>query len=118
MDTWVSLATLHCHGLAQTWWRYLRTPAPYIHWTHFCNMVFNRFSTYSSHTSLESFHHLKQSTSVAEYIHKFEELMALMQMEYPGLPESYFVSSFLAGLRDGIKHYLIPHNTQTLSDAY
>jgi hypothetical protein len=31
MDTWVSLATLHCHGTAQTWWRSLRTPSTYIH---------------------------------------------------------------------------------------
>jgi hypothetical protein len=81
-------------------------------------MVFNRFSAYSSHNSLEAFHRLKQSTSVADYIQRFEELMALMQMEYPRLTEPYFVSSFLAGLKEGIKHYLIPHNPQSLSDAY
>jgi hypothetical protein len=28
---------------------------------------------------LELFHHLKQTASVAEYIQKFEDLMALMQ---------------------------------------
>jgi hypothetical protein len=35
--------------------------------------------------------------------------MAFMQMEYPGLTEPCFVSSFIAGLREGIKH-IIPHN--------
>jgi hypothetical protein len=118
MDTWVSLATLHCHGMTQTWWRCLRTPATYIHWTQLCSMVFNRFSTYSSHNSLEAFHHLKQNTLVAEYIQRFEELMSLMQMEHLGLTEPYSVSSFLAGLKEGIKHYLIPHNPQSLSNAY
>jgi hypothetical protein len=78
-------------------------------------MVYNRFST---HSSMESFHHLKQTASVSEYILKFEELMALMQMEHPGLTEQYFVSSFIARLKEGIKHYLIPHSPQSLCDTY
>jgi hypothetical protein len=81
-------------------------------------MVFSRFSTYSSHSSLEQFHHLKQSSSVADYIQKVEEMMALMQMEYPNLTETYFMSSFITGLKEGIKHYLLPHNSHTLSDTY
>jgi hypothetical protein len=116
-ETWVPLATLHCHGMAQTWWRSLRTPTNFMHWGQFCNMVFYRFSSHSSHSSLEHFHHLKQSSSVTDYIQKFE-LMALMQMEHPGLTKQYFISSFIAGLKDGIKHYLVPHNPQTLSDTY
>jgi hypothetical protein len=118
MDTWVPLATLHCHGITQTWWRSLRTPANYVHWNQFCSMMYNIFSPHSSHGSLEHFHHLKQNALVTKYIQRFEELMALMQMDYPGLSETYFVSSFIAGLKDGIKHYLIPHSLQTLSDTY
>jgi hypothetical protein len=114
METWVPLATLHCHGPAQTWWRSLRTPANFLHWTQFFSMIYNRFSSLSSHISLESFHHLKQTTSVTEYILKFEEMMSLMQMDYLDLTEPYFVSSFIAGLKEGIKHYLIPHSPQSL----
>jgi hypothetical protein len=55
--------------------------------------------------------------------------MALMQMEYPNIPDSwlemeqemeepYYVSSFIAGFREGIKHYLIPHNPQSLCETY
>jgi hypothetical protein len=81
-------------------------------------MVFNRFSPHNSHSSLEHFHHLKQTSSVVEYIQKYEELMALMQMEYPRLIEAYFISSFIACLKDGIKHYLVPHSPQPLFDTY
>jgi hypothetical protein len=81
-------------------------------------MVYNRFSSHSTHNSLESFHHLKQSTSIVEYILKFEEMMSLMQMEYPGPTEQHFVSSFITGLKEGIKHYLIPHILQSLCDVY
>jgi hypothetical protein len=55
---------------------------------------------------------------VSEYIQKFEEIMELMQMDYPALNELYYVRSFIAGLKEGIKHYLIPHNPQTLCDTY
>jgi hypothetical protein len=114
METWVPLATLHCNGIAQTWWRSLRTLANYVNWTQFCNMLSNRFSPHSAHASLEFFYHLKHQTSVSEYIYRFEEMIALMQMDYPGLIEPYFISSFIAGLKEGIKHYLIPHSPQTL----
>jgi hypothetical protein len=110
MDTWVRLATLHCQGPTQTWWRSLRTLAQFIHWTQFCSIVSNRFFSHSAHSSLENFYHLKQTSSVAEYIQQFEEMMSLMQIEHLGLSEPYFVSSFIAGLKEGIKHYLIPHN--------
>jgi hypothetical protein len=62
-------------------------------------MVSNRFFLISAHSSLENFHHLKQTTSVTDYIQKFEEMMSLIQMDYPTLTEPYFVSSFIAGLK-------------------
>jgi hypothetical protein len=44
--------------------------------------------------------------------------MALMQMEYSGLTEQYFISSFIARLKNGTKHYLVPHSPQALSATY
>jgi hypothetical protein len=41
--------------------------------------------------------------------------MVLMQMDYPRLIEPYFISSFIVGFKEGIKHYLIPH---TLCEIY
>jgi hypothetical protein len=47
----------------------------------------------SAHSSIENFHHVKQTTSVTEYIQRFEELMALNQMDYPGLIEQEMESN-------------------------
>jgi hypothetical protein len=55
---------------------------------------------------------------VVEYIQQFEEMMSLMQMDHSGLFEPYVVSGFITGLKEGIKHYLVPHNSHTLSDTY
>jgi tryptophan synthase alpha subunit len=81
-------------------------------------MVANRFALHSAHISLDNLHHLKQTSSITDYIEKFEQMMALMQMDYPNLTEAYFVSSFIAGSKEGIKHYLIPHIPQNLCDTY
>jgi hypothetical protein len=80
-------------------------------------MITNHLSTHSSHISLELFHHIKQSSSVTDYIKKIEDMMSLMQMDYPSLTEPYFISGFIDGLKDGIKHYLIPHCPQTLCET-
>jgi hypothetical protein len=81
-------------------------------------MVSNRFSLHSAHSSIESFHHIKQTTTVSDYIQRFEELMAMIHLDYPGLNKAYFIRSFIADLREGIKHYLIPHTPLTLCDTY
>jgi hypothetical protein len=39
-------------------------------------------------------------------------------MDYPSLTEANFVSSFITGLKDGIKHYLILHSPHNLCDTY
>jgi hypothetical protein len=48
----------------------------------FGTLIANILSLHSTHTSLETFHHLKQTTSVTNYIQRFEEAMSLMQMEF------------------------------------
>jgi hypothetical protein len=39
-------------------------------------------------------------------------------MQHLELTDQYYISSFIAGLKEGIKHYLVPHNPQLLSDTY
>jgi hypothetical protein len=60
-----------------------------------------------------------QTKYICDRVHsEFEELMSLIQMDYPSLTEQYFVGSFIASLKDGIKYYLIPHSPLTLCDTY
>jgi hypothetical protein len=39
-------------------------------------------------------------------------------MQHPGLTGHYYINSFIDGLKEGIKHYLVPHSPQTLYDTY
>jgi hypothetical protein len=43
---------------------------------------------------------------VDDYVEKFEELKSLMSALNPSLPESYYIFSFISGLKDDIKPML------------
>ncbi|KAL4303860.1 hypothetical protein GQ457_10G003110 [Hibiscus cannabinus] len=56
--------------------------------------------------------------TVEEYQEKFEELKPLMLQQNSHLPETYFVSSFISGLKEEIRHKVKIHEPTTLADAY
>jgi hypothetical protein len=118
MDIWVSMATLHCQGAAEHWWRGVRIPSGFMQWSVFTNMVLDRFSPVSHYGVVEQFNQTKQVSSVNDYILIFEEQMGIMQRAHPQMTESYYVQAFIVGLKDIIKHYLIPHNPISLIDCY
>jgi len=55
---------------------------------------------------VEEFNKLIQDKSVDDYIERFEELRSLMSALNPSLAESYYVSSFISGLKEDIKPML------------
>ena len=55
---------------------------------------------------MEEFNKLIQDKSVDDYIERFEELRSLMSALNPSLAESYYVSSFISGLKEDIKPML------------
>jgi hypothetical protein len=52
---------------------------------------------------VEEFNKLIQDRSVDDYIERFEELRSLMSALNPSLIESYYVSSYISGLKEDIK---------------
>lgn len=72
----------------------------------------------TSHEVMDQFKNLHQATSMLLYIDKFEELMGLLLQRNPYLQEGYFVSCFIAGLKDYIKTPVKAHDPRTLVQAY
>ncbi|XP_039039693.1 uncharacterized protein LOC120177719 [Hibiscus syriacus] len=67
---------------------------------------------------VEEFTKLVQKGSVEEYQDRFEELHPHMLLKNPTLGEEFFVSLFINGLRDDIKHRVKALDPKTLSEAY
>lgn len=61
---------------------------------------------------------MKQTSTVQEYITKFEEFMGLVKRDNPFLQDSYFITSFVAGLQEPIQHHLQCHKPTTLTNAF
>lgn len=69
-------------------------------WEEFCTTVSQIFGNLNFLDEVEEFNELQQLGSVREYQEKFEELRTLMLLRDPYLTESYFVSSFVSGLKE------------------
>jgi hypothetical protein len=73
-------------------------------WEEFSQDLYRRFR--NKDDIVKEFNKLIQDRNVDDYIERFEELRSLMGALNPLLPESYYVSSFISGLKDEIKPML------------
>ncbi|KAE8656433.1 hypothetical protein F3Y22_tig00117000pilonHSYRG00047 [Hibiscus syriacus] len=78
--------------------------------TMFCDKAFANI--------VEEFTKLVQKGSVEEYQDRFEELQPHMLLQNLTLGEEFFVSLFISGLRDDIKHRVKALDPKKLSEAY
>ena len=79
--------------------------------------VCNHFREELGSKIVEDFHKLQQMGSVEDYLEKFEELKSLLLQNIPMLPDDYFVSSFIGGLKPHLKPFVKALNPLTLDDA-
>ena len=66
---------------------------------------------------VEDFHKLYQMGSLEAYLKRFEELRSLLLQNIPTLPDDYFVSSFIGGLKPQLKPFVKALNPLSLDDA-
>jgi hypothetical protein len=52
----------------------------------------------STFEAVGQYHTLKQTSTVTDYVDKFEELMGLVKRDNPSPSDDYFTYSFVAGL--------------------
>lgn len=65
-------------------------------------MVGDRFSQVSEYEIIGQFHNLKQTGSVMDYVDRFEEMVSMVRRNNPALRDTYYISSFISGLKDYI----------------
>jgi len=98
----VKIAVMYMNGRAKYWWRGSSCNSSILPWHHFCRIIGDRFNEMSTYEVICQFHNLKQTSSVNDYIDKFEEFMGLVKRDNPSLQEDYFVCSFVYGFKDYI----------------
>ncbi|XP_027158056.1 uncharacterized protein LOC113759681 [Coffea eugenioides] len=68
--------------------------------------------------AVEEINKLSQSSTVLVYQEKFEELRSIVMIQMPELTESYYISSFLSGLKGEIKSAVKMHRPNSLQTAF
>lgn len=112
----MKLAGLHFEGRASVLFRFYQASKGLVAWKLFTADVIAKFKNPEGKDVQELFNKLKQTSSVAEYEDRFEELRAMVLYNNRGFTEEYFVSSFLSGLKEHIKASVRLFRPQTLSD--
>lgn len=114
----VKIAVMYINGKAEIWWRGTGCNENFLPWHQFCKMVSDRFYTSSEYEVIGQFHNLKQLGTVVDYVGRFEELVSMVKRTNPTLSETYYIRSFISGLKDHIQYPLQCHQPATLTLSY
>ncbi|KAG8375501.1 hypothetical protein BUALT_Bualt10G0106400 [Buddleja alternifolia] len=99
----VALASVYLEGKVEMWFQGFMEGRELPSWSQFTIAILARFDDYDPELIVGSFSKLNQTDTVSEYLEKFEELKSHMLIFNKDLPEEYFCSSFVSGLRDDIR---------------
>ena len=105
-------------GKADNWFQEVKLARPGMSWEKFSELLCERFSGKGSLDIVEEFNKLQQKGTVEEYEEKFEEFKTPMLTRNPKLDESYFVSSFVSGLKEEIKPMIEMFKPQTVAKPF
>jgi len=113
----LDVASIHLVGRAETWFASYIAAKKNVDWSEFVVDVCNRFREELGSKVVEDFHKLYQMGSLEAYLERFEELRSLLLQSIPTLPDDYFVSSFIGGLKPQLKPFVKALNPLSLDDA-
>jgi hypothetical protein len=106
LDQRTQIAVTYLTGPAIQWWRSTGFSTNNVQWHRFCRYLTDRFSVTSICDNVRNFHSLTQTSTVADYITKFERALNLMRRDNPTLPDDYYINSFISGLQTHIQVHL------------
>ena len=86
-------------------------------WSEFCSWLLERFGRDQQESLIRQLYHIKQTTTVADYVDRFSELVdQLIAYEHTTDP-MYYTIRFLDGLRDDIRSVVQVQRPSTLDTA-
>lgn len=99
------------------WYRSLEEEKPALLWSEFMEMVCNRFSKVGYENLVGQFNKLVQKGRVEEYITQFDELRSYVMVQEGHHRESYYIDTFISGLKEEIAQQLYNNKPSTLQEA-
>ncbi|CAD6232691.1 unnamed protein product [Miscanthus lutarioriparius] len=110
-------AALNFIAPVSTWLQTMECRGCIVDWSKLCELVFAKYDKDQYSLMLRQLDALKQSGSVTEYQHHFEELAHGIILYNPVFDDSYLVTRFLGGLREEIRSAITLHRPKDVDTA-
>jgi hypothetical protein len=110
-------AALNFQGSAATWLRTVERRGRITNWDWLCELVFNKYDKDQYQTQLRQLEMLQQIGTVTEYQAQFEKLAHGVLLYNPTYDDVFFVTRFLARLKEEIKRAITLHRPRDVDTA-
>lgn len=107
-------AALNFIGTAKTWLHMVERRGRITNWPTLCKLVMARFDKDQYPLILKQFEATVQSASVSEFIVEFEQAAHNLLLYNSNYDETYFVTRFLAGLKEEIRAGIVCQREATM----
>ncbi|CAA0811981.1 Unknown protein, partial [Striga hermonthica] len=101
----VILASMHLEGKAALWYQNFSSQPLNLTWDQFIDVISARFEELRETKIISEFNKLRLKGSYEEYVEKFEELNACMQI-LGKYSEEYFIASFISWLAEELQAFI------------
>lgn len=101
---WIKVATMHFTGLAARWLQSAERKLAHATWPDLCKMIRDRFGRDQHESLIRQLFHIRQTSSVAEYVESFSQLVDQLDAYHSVTDPLYYTMRFLDGLKDDIKN--------------
>ncbi|XP_026378796.1 uncharacterized protein LOC113273262 [Papaver somniferum] len=112
------MAAIHLDGKANKLYDNFCLTQTDITWPYFCNNVCAIFENPAQDNIVGLFNKLAQLTIVDAYFEEFEYYKALLLGIHHDFPESYFIASFIGGLKEEIRSSVLMFDPKKLLHAF
>ncbi|XP_039066152.1 uncharacterized protein LOC120211739 [Hibiscus syriacus] len=113
----LEIAAMYFTSKAEVWFDGYIMKKSRVTWHEFVSDMCHRFTDKGYIDVIDEFNKLTQLSSAEEYEAQFEELQPYLLQINPELGEEYFVSSFLSGLKEELKHKVKVLEPKTVAEA-
>ncbi|XP_040244116.3 uncharacterized protein [Aegilops tauschii subsp. strangulata] len=114
---WVPMAALNFSGTASVWLQTIQKRLSEFDWDAFTSLLCARFGRDRHQMLIRQFYSLRQTTSVADYIEKFEMIINRLSSYSDSIHPYYFLTRFVEGLRTDIRAVVLVQRPPDLDTA-
>lgn len=114
---WVKCSIMQFVGSAAHWLQSIERRLHGIDWPTFCRLIRERFCRDQHELLLRQLFHIKQTTSVQDYVDRFVELIEQLSAYTPNPDHLSHTTRFVDGLRDDIRATILVQRPLDLDTA-